>query len=65
MMPDGKNPLFPSVQNSGNFTSTVLHNMLLYIGDEEREDWIKRNDTSCFDDESRVPPYHNHLLTLH
>jgi hypothetical protein len=33
----------------------VLHNMLLDIGDEEREDWIDRDDASAFDDESRVP----------
>jgi hypothetical protein len=29
--------------------------MLLDIGDEEREDWIDRDDASVFDDESRVP----------
>jgi hypothetical protein len=33
----------------------VLHNMLLDIGDEEREDWIDRDDASALDDESRVP----------
>jgi hypothetical protein len=33
----------------------VFHNMVLDIGDEEREDWINRDDASALDDESRVP----------
>jgi hypothetical protein len=42
--------------------TTVLHNMLLYIGDGEREDWIDRDDASAFDEESRVTTLHNMLL---
>jgi hypothetical protein len=27
----------------------------LFLGDDEREDWIDRDDASALDDESRVP----------
>ncbi len=33
----------------------LLHNMLIYLGEQDQEDWIDHDDFSDFDDAERAP----------
>jgi len=42
--------------------TVILHNMLIELGEEEKEDWIDYDDFSDHDDELRAPFRDNDVL---